>query len=166
MKTDFIELSSPLSLLIINNLILYIRNWNQIYVIVSIILIIVALSNYLQKSSECNEIIFELNREGEKLEEESKVINEKIDKYNRQISLDKQHENLPNSRYTQQIENMISDLKQISKINNEKIKMHNNKAESLKEKCNLAIEYREKYGFNRDDVEAQEEFNRIQTSFN
>ena len=39
---------------------------------------------------------------------------------------------------------MISDLKQISKINNEKIKMHNNKSESLKEKCNLAIEYREK----------------------
>ena len=144
MKTDFIELSSPLSLLIINNLILYIRNWNQIYVIVSIILIIVALSNYLQKTSECNEIIFELNKEGEKLEEESKVLNEKIDKYNRQISLDKLHENLPNSRYTQQIENMISDLKQISKINNEKIKIHNNKAESFKEKCNLAIEYREK----------------------
>ena len=75
--------------------------------IVSSILIIVALSNYLQKSSECKEIIFELNREGKKLEEESKVINEKIDKYNRQISIDKQHENLPNSRYTQQIENMI-----------------------------------------------------------
>ena len=75
--------------------------------IVSSILIILALSNYLQKSSECKEIIFELNREGKKLEEESKVINEKIDKYNRQISIDKQHENLPNSRYTQQIENMI-----------------------------------------------------------
>ena len=29
-------------------------------------------------------------------------------------------------------------------MNNEKIKMHNNKVESLKEKCNLAIEYREK----------------------
>ena len=127
---------------------LYIVQWNIIYVIVSIILVIVGLSNYLltqiQKSAECNEIILQLNREGEKLDEESKVINEKIDKYNRQISSYKQHENLPNSRYTQQIKNMIADLKQISKINNEKIKMHNNKAESLKEKCNLAIEYREK----------------------
>ena len=37
---------------------------------------------------------------------------------------------------------MIADLKQISKINDEKIKMHNNRAESLKEKCDLAIEYR------------------------
>ena len=57
--------------------------WNLIYVIVSIILTIVGLSNYLltqiQKSSECNEIILQLNREGEKLNEESKVINEKID---------------------------------------------------------------------------------------
>ena len=128
---------------------LYIRQWNLLYVIVSIILIIVALSNYLltqiQKSSECNEIILQLNREGEKLNEESKVINEKIDKYNRQISSDKQHEDFPNSNYTlQQIENMIADLKQISKINDEKIKMHNNRAESLKEKCNLVIEYREK----------------------
>ena len=127
---------------------LYIRQWNLLYVIVSIILIIVALSNYLltqiQKSSECNEIILQLNREGEKLVEESKVINEKIDKYNRQISSYKQHENLLNSKYTQQLENMIADLKQISKINDEKIKMHNNRAESLKEKCNLVIEYREK----------------------
>ena len=125
---------------------LYIRQWNLIYIIVSIILIIVSLSNYLltqiQKSSECNEIILQLNREGEKLVEESKVINEKIDKYNRQISSYKQHENLLNSKYTQQLENMIADLKQISKINDEKIKMHNNRAESLKEKCNLAIEYR------------------------
>jgi predicted PurR-regulated permease PerM len=124
---------------------LYIGQWNIIYVIVSIILVIVALSNYIltqiQKSSECNEIISQLNR-GDKLDEESKVINEKIDKYNKQISSYKQHENLPNSRYTQQIENMIADLKQISKINDEKIKMHNNRAESLKEKCNLAIEYR------------------------
>jgi cell division protein FtsB len=122
---------------------LYIGRWNLIYVIVSIILTIVGLSNYqIQKSSECNEIISQLNREGDKLDEESKVINEKIDKYNRQISSYKQHENLPNSTYTQQIENMIADLKQISKINDEKIKMHNNRAESLKEKCNLAIEYR------------------------
>ena len=123
--------------------------WTLIYVIVSIILTIVGFSNYLltqiQKSSECNEIILQLNREGEKLNEESKVIDEKIDKYNRQISSynNKQHENLPNSTYTlQQIENMIADLKQISKINDEKIKIHNNRAESLKEKCNLTIEYR------------------------
>ena len=123
--------------------------WNIIYVIVSIILTIVGLSNYLltqiQKSSECNEIILQLNREGEKLNEESKVINDKIDKYNRQILSynNKQHENLPNSRYTlQQIENMIADLKQISKINDEKIKIHNDRADSLKEKCNLTIEYR------------------------
>ncbi|HJU59793.1 MAG TPA: hypothetical protein VJ583_08590 [Nitrososphaeraceae archaeon] len=122
--------------------------WNLIYVIVSIILTIVGLSNYLltqiQKSSECNEIILQLNREGEKLNEESKVINEKIDKYNRQISsYNKQHEDFPNSTYTpQQIKNMIADLKQISKINDGKIKIHNNRAESLKEKCNLAIEYR------------------------
>jgi hypothetical protein len=33
-------------------------------------------------------------------------------------------------------------LKQISKINDGNIKIHNNRAESLKEKCNLAIEYR------------------------
>ena len=120
--------------------------WNLIYVIVSIILIIVGLSGYLltqtQKSAECNEIILQLNREADKLNEESKVTNEKIDKYNRQISSYKQHEYFPNSTYTQQIENMISDLKQKSKINEEKIKIHNNKAKSLKEKCNLAIEYR------------------------
>src|SRR6185503_13842897 len=118
MKTDFIELSSPLSLLIINNLILYIRNWNQIYVIVSIILIIVALSNYLQKTSECNEIIFELNKEGEKLEEESKVLNASVVYYSSQFSLDKLDESFPNSRYAHRIENMISDVKQIYKINN------------------------------------------------
>ena len=120
--------------------------WTLIYVIVSIILTIVSLSNYLltqiQKSSECNEIILQLNIEGDKLIEESKVINEKIDKYNKQFSSYKQHEDLRDSIYTQQIENMIADLKQISKINDEKIKMHNNRAESLKEKCNLAIEYR------------------------
>ena len=121
--------------------------WTLIYVIISIILTIVALSNYLltqiQKSSECNEIILQLNREGEKLSEESKVINEKIDKYNKQISsYNKQHEDFRDSIYTQQIKNMIADLKQISQINDEKIKMHNNRAESLKEKCDLAIEYR------------------------
>src|SRR5215203_2657652 len=114
--------------------------WNLIYVIVSIILIIVGISGYLltqtQKSSECDEIILQLNREGDNLEKESKVINEKIDKYNRQISsYNKQHEDFPNSIYIlQQIENMISELKQKSKINEEKIKIHNNKAESLKEK--------------------------------
>ena len=104
------------------------------------------LSNYLltqiQKSSECNEMILQLNREGENLDEESKVINEKIDKYNREISSFKQYEYFPNSIYTQQIENMVSDLKQKSKTNEEKIKIHNNKAESLKERCNLVIEYR------------------------
>ena len=124
---------------------MYIRRWNLIYVIVSIILIIVGHSGYLltqsQKSVECDETISHFNREGEKLDNESKVINEKINKYNRQISSYKQ-EDLPNSTYTQQIENMISDLKQISNINEDEIKIHNNKAESLKEKCNLAIEYR------------------------
>jgi cell division protein FtsB len=124
---------------------LYIRRWNLIYVIVSIILIIVGHSGYLltqfQKSVECDETISHFNREGEKLDNESKVINEKINKYNRQISSYKQ-EDLPNSIYIQQIENMISDLKQISNINEDEIKIHNNKAESLKEKCNLAIEYR------------------------
>ncbi len=34
----------------------------------------------------CGEIILQLNGEGNKLDEESKVINENIDKYNRQIS--------------------------------------------------------------------------------
>ena len=124
---------------------MYIRRWNLIYVIVSIILIIVGHSGYLltqsQKSVECDEIISQFNREGDKLDNESKVINEKINKYNRQISLYKQ-EDLPNSTYIQQIENMISDLKQISNINEDEIKIHNNKAESLKERCNLAIEYR------------------------
>jgi len=124
---------------------LYIRRWNLIYVIVSIILIIIGHSGYLltqsQKSAECDEIISQLNREGYKLDNESKFINEKINKYNRQISSYKQ-EDLPNSTYTQQIENMISDLKQISNINEDEIKIHNNRAESLKEKCNLAIEYR------------------------
>jgi cell division protein FtsB len=102
---------------------LYIGRWNLIYVIVSIILIIVGLSGYLltqiQKSSECNDIISQLNREGDKLDEESKVINEKIAKYNKEISSYKL-ERFPNSTYTQQIENMIADLKQISKINDEK----------------------------------------------
>jgi hypothetical protein len=120
--------------------------WNLFYVIVSIILIIVGFFGYLltqtQKSAECKEIILQLNREADKLNEESKVTNEKIDKYNRQISSYKQHEYFPNTTYTQLIENMISDLKQKSKINEEKIKIHDNKAESLKEKCNLAIEYR------------------------
>ncbi len=129
----------------INNLCLYIRRWNLIYVIVSIILIIVGHSGYLltqsQKSVECDETISHFNREGDKLDNESKVINEKINKYNRQISSYKQ-EDLPNSTYIQQIENIISDLKQISNINEDEIKIHNNKAESLKEKCNLAIEYR------------------------
>ncbi|MDF2738255.1 MAG: hypothetical protein K0S93_2115 [Nitrososphaeraceae archaeon] len=124
---------------------MYIRRWNLIYVIVSIILIIVGHSLYLltqsQKSVECNEIISQLNREGDKLDKESKIINEKISKYNRKISSFKQ-EDLPNSTSTQQIENMISDLKQIANINEDEIKIHNNKAESLKEKCNLAIEYR------------------------
>lgn|GEM_PF-1759050 len=124
---------------------MYIRRWNLIYVIVSIILIIIGHSGYLltqsQKSAECDEIISQLNREGYKLDNESKFINEKINKYNRQISSYKQ-EDLPNSTYTQQIENMISDLKQISNINEDEIKIHNNRAESLKEKCNLAIEYR------------------------
>lgn len=124
---------------------MYIRRWNLIYVIVSIILIIVGHSAYLltqsQKSVECNEIISQLNREGDKLDKESKIINEKISKYNRKISSFKQ-EDLPNSTSTQQIENMISDLKQIANINEDEIKIHNNKAESLKEKCNLAIEYR------------------------
>jgi hypothetical protein len=82
-----------------------------------------------------------LNREGDKLDKESKIINEKISKYNRKISSFKE-EDLPNSTSTQQIENMISDLKQIANINEDEIKIHNNKAESLKEKCNLAIEYR------------------------
>ena len=125
---------------------MYIGRWNLIYVIVAIILIIVGLFGYLltqtQKSAECKEIILHLNREGDKLDKESKVINEKMDKYNIQISSYKQQKDFSNSIYTQQIENMISDLKQISKINKEKIKIHNNKAESLKEKCNLAIEYR------------------------
>ena len=121
--------------------------WNLIYVIVSTILIIVGLCGYLltqiQKSAECYEIILQLNQEGDKLDKESKVINEKIDKYSKQISSYKQQqENFPNSIYTQQIENMMSDMKQKSKINEEKIKTHNNKAESLKEKCNLAIQYR------------------------
>jgi len=124
---------------------LYIRRWNLIYVIVSIILIIVGHSAYLltqsQKSVECNEITSQLNREGDKLDKESKIINEKISKYNTKISSFNQ-EDLPNSTSTQQIENMISDLKQISNINEDEIKIHNNKAESLKEKCNLAIEYR------------------------
>jgi predicted transcriptional regulator len=86
----------------------------------------------------------QLNQEGDKLNKESKVINEKIDKYSRQISSYKQQqqEDFLNSIYTQQIENIISDLKQKSKTNEEKIKIHNNKAESLKEKCNLVIEYR------------------------
>ena len=101
-------------------------------------LIIWGLFGYLltqiQKPSECGEIILHLNREGNKLDEESKVINGNIAKYNRQISSYKQ-EHFPNSSYTQQIEKMESDLKQKSKI-------HNNKAESLKAKCNLAIEYR------------------------
>ena len=123
---------------------MYFGRWNLIYVIVSIILIIVGLFGYLlthtQKSAEeCNEIISQFNREADKLDKESKVINEKIDKYN---SSYKQQEDFPNPIYTQQIENMLSDLKQISKINEDKIKIHNNKAESLKEKCNLAIEYR------------------------
>ena len=126
---------------------MYFGRWNLIYVIVSIILIIVGLFGYLlthtQKSAEeCNEIISQFNREADKLDKESKVINEKIDKYNREISSYKQQEDFPNSIYTQQIENMLSDLKQISKINEDEIKIHNNKAESLKEKCNLAIEYR------------------------
>ena len=124
---------------------MYIRRWNLIYVIVSIILIIVGHSAYLltqsQKSVECNEITSQLNREGDKLDKESKIINEKISKYNMKISSFKQ-EDLPNSTSTQQIENMISDLKQIANINEDEIKIHNNKAESLKEKCNLAIEYR------------------------
>ena len=124
---------------------MYIRRWNLIYVIVSIILIIVGHSVYLltqsQKSVECNEITSQLNREGDKLDKESKIINEKISKYNMKISSFKQ-EDLPNSTSTQQIENMISDLKQIANINEDEIKIHNNKAESLKEKCNLAIEYR------------------------
>ena len=124
---------------------MYIRRWNLIYVIVSIILIIIGHSGYLltqsQKPAECDEIISQLNSEGYKLDNESKFINEKINKYNRQISSYKQ-EDLPNSTYAQQIENMISDLKQISNINEDEIKIHNNKAESLKEKCNLAIEYR------------------------
>ncbi len=121
------------------------KRWNLIYVIVSTILIIGGLFGYLltqiQKPSECNEIISQLNREGDKLDEESKVINEKIAKYNKEISSYKL-ERFPNSSYTQQIENMESDLKQKSKIHEERIKIHNNKAESLKEKCNLAIEYR------------------------
>ena len=121
--------------------------WNLIYLIVSTILIIIGLCGYLftqiQKSAECDEIILQLNQEGDKLDKESKVINEKIDKYSKQISSYKQQqENFPNSIYTQQIENMMSDMKQQSKINEEKIKTHNNKAESLKEKCNLAIQYR------------------------
>ena len=124
---------------------MYIRRWNLIYVIVSIILIIVGHSLYLltqsQKSVECNEITSQLNREGDKLDKESKIINDKINKYNTKISSFKQ-EDLPNSTSTQQIENMISDLKQIANINEDEIKIHNNKAESLKEKCNLAIEYR------------------------
>ena len=124
---------------------MYIRRWNLIYVIVSIILIIVGHSAYLisqsQKSVECNEITSQLNREGDKLDKESKIINEKISKYKTKISSFKQ-EDLPNSTSTQQIENMISDLKQIANINEDEIKIHNNKAESLKEKCNLAIEYR------------------------
>ena len=121
--------------------------WNLLYVIVSTILIVIGICGYLltqiQKSAECDEIILQLNQEGDKLNKESKVINKKIDKYSRQISSYKQQqEDFLNSIYTQQIENMISDLKQKSKTNEEKIKIHNNKAESLKEKCNLAIEYR------------------------
>jgi len=37
---------------------------------------------------------------------------------------------------------MESDLKQKSNINDENIKIHKNKAELLKVKCNLAIEYK------------------------
>jgi uncharacterized coiled-coil DUF342 family protein len=121
--------------------------WNLLYVIVSTILITIGICGYLltqiQKSAECDEIILQLNQEGDKINKESKVINEKIDQYSRQISSYKQQqEDFLNSIYTQQIENIISDLKQKSKTNEEKIKIHNNKAESLKEKCNLAIEYR------------------------
>jgi predicted ATP-grasp superfamily ATP-dependent carboligase len=39
----------------------------------------------------------QLNIEGDKLIEESKVINEKIDKYNKQFSSYKQHEDLRDS---------------------------------------------------------------------
>ena len=57
----------------------------------------------IQKPSEYGEIILQLNREGNKLDEESRVINENIAKYNRQISSYKR-EHFPNSSYTQQIE--------------------------------------------------------------
>jgi hypothetical protein len=82
-----------------------------------------------------------LNREGDELEKESKIINEKIAQYNKEFSLHKK-ELFPNSSYTQQLVDIELNLEQKSKTLEEKIKIHNNKAQSFKAKCNLAIKYR------------------------
>ena len=119
--------------------------WNLIYVIVSIILIIVGLFGYYltqnQNLSECDKLIVQLNKEGDKLEKESKIINERINKYNRELSSYKR-DLFSNSSYTQQLVNTESDLEQKSLILGEKINLHNNKAQLFKVKCNLDIEYR------------------------
>ena len=113
--------------------------------IVSIILIIVGLFGYYltqnQNLSECDKLIVQLNKEGDKLEKESKIINERINKYNRELSSYKR-DLFSNSSYTQQLVNTESDLEQKSLILGEKINLHNNKAQLFKVKCNLDIEYR------------------------
>ena len=95
----------------------------------------------IHKTSECDKLILQLNREGDELEKESKIINEKIDQYNKEFSLHKK-DLFPNSSYTQQLVDIELNLEQKSKSLEEKIKIHNNKAQSFKVKCNLAIEYK------------------------
>lgn len=108
-------------------------------------LIIVGLFGYYltqnQNLSECDKLIVQLNKEGDKLEKESKIINERINKYNKEFSSYKK-DLFPNSSYTQQLVDIELNLEQKSKSLEEKIKIHNNKAQSFKVKCNLAIEYK------------------------
>ena len=108
-------------------------------------LIIVGIVGYfltqIQKLPECDKLILQLNKEGDELEIESKIINERIGKYNKEF-LSYKKVLFPNSSYTQQLVNIRSNLEQKSLILEEKINLHNNNAQSVKIKCNLAIEYR------------------------
>ena len=90
----------------------------------------------IQKSLECDDNNSKLKEEADKLNKKLRILNEEIDNYNREV-LTYNREWFPPPSYTQQIEQMKSDLNEKSIRLNEKIKAHNNNFDSLTDKCNL-----------------------------
>lgn len=116
--------------------------WKIVVIIVPLIIVIVGFFGYvvpqIQKSSECDDITSSLNREADELNEESRILNEEINNFNRELTAYNK-EWLPSPSYTQQIEQMKSDLNEKSIRLEERIKAHDNNIKSIKDKCNLEL---------------------------